>query len=480
MEILIALYAIFFLILAVRRLDWAIMLIIIALPSYLIRFKIFNLPSTLLELMILIAFFVWTVANYKRIYVNLRELLLKNNYKIKIRYPFDLEIILLLIVAFIAAGVADFSEGALGAWKAYFFEPILFFILIINIFPTETKKEKIFWSLAISSLIVSLIAIFQKITGVFIFNDFWATADTRRVVSFFGYPNAVGLYLGPILLVLIGWFVQQFKNYKLNIKQISSVAPDSARQDKIKQFLKISFIAVSIICSFSAIYFAKSKGALLGVIVGIVVFGLLAGKKARIIVFLSAIIFGVCVYIYQPAKNSIIANITFNNLSGQIRQQQWRETWQMLKAGRIISGAGLANYQKTIQQYHQAGIFFNNNNDPDFHRKTVFSEDYRRKHWQPLEIYLYPHNIIFNFWSELGLAGLLLFIWVIGKYFYILIADRRSQTADFMYLNLGLLGAMTVIVIHGLVDVQYFKNDLAILFWLLMGLSPNAIFGIKF
>ena len=29
---------------------------------------------------------------------------------------------------------------------------------------------------------------------------------------------------------------------------------------------------------------------------------------------------------------------------------------------------------------------------------------------------------------------------------------------------------MTVLLIHGLVDVPYFKNDLAVLFWIIIGL----------
>ncbi|MEK7202901.1 MAG: O-antigen ligase family protein [Patescibacteria group bacterium] len=461
METLIAFYAIFFLILAVRHLDLAIMLIIIALPSYLIRFNIFNLPITLLELMIWLAFFVWASANWRLINANLRELFKKHSQKIKNKYPFDFEIILLLIISFIAVGVAGFSAGTFGVWKAYFFEPILFFILIINIFQRETDRKKILWPLAISALLVSLVAIFQKITGAFIFNEFWATTNTRRVVSFFGYPNAIGLFLGPIILILVGWLVQTIVNYKLQAEQIFNLK-------KIKLFFIINIV---IILSVLSIYFAKSKGAILGVVAGLVVFGLLAGKKARAVVLLLIIIFSLAVCFCQPCKKSVIENITLNNLSGQIRQQQWRETWQMLKNGRIIFGAGLANYQKTVQPYHQAGIFFNNNNDPDFHRKTVFNVNFRRTHWQPTEIYLYPHNIILNFWSELGLAGLLLFIWIIGKYFYISAANCKSQTANCKFLNLGLLGAMIVIVAHGFVDVPYFKNDLAILFWLLVAMT---------
>jgi len=42
------------------------------------------------------------------------------------------------------------------------------------------------------------------------------------------------------------------------------------------------------------------------------------------------------------------------------------------------------------------------------------------------------------------------------------------------YLKLGLLGALVVIIVHGLVDVPYFKNDLSLLFWLIIFLIGSA------
>jgi len=101
------------------------------------------------------------------------------------------------------------------------------------------------------------------------------------------------------------------------------------------------------------------------------------------------------------------------------------------------------------------------------------SSTLRTKYWQPVEIYMYPHNIFLNFWSELGLLGVLLFIWLIGKYLFIslklTLALSREKKAE-KYLILGLLSAMITIVVHGLVDVPYFKNDLAVMFWILFAL----------
>jgi len=82
---------------------------------------------------------------------------------------------------------------------------------------------------------------------------------------------------------------------------------------------------------------------------------------------------------------------------------------------------------------------------------------------------------------------MLLFVWIIGKYFifgFKIILNSKfppalklrrtsqipnSKTND-NYFIIGLLGAMTAIIIHGLVDVPYFKNDLAAMFWVFLAI----------
>jgi O-antigen ligase len=70
---------------------------------------------------------------------------------------------------------------------------------------------------------------------------------------------------------------------------------------------------------------------------------------------------GAIISAYAPVRQYAIKKITLRDLSGEIRKQQWRETWQMLKASpkKFIFGTGLANYQASIAPYHQEGIFYN-------------------------------------------------------------------------------------------------------------------------
>jgi O-antigen ligase len=494
MTILIFLFGILFFVLAWKRLDWAVLLMIAALPAYLIRFSVFGLPMTILELMILISFFVWLVTktNFK-LFIRGKyswQEFKENKFK-REKYPWRWEIVALLIISWIAIAVGGFTNGALGIWKAYFFEPILVFILVLNLFKDKKGIEKIIFALTVSAFAVSILAVYQKLTGNLIDNPFWSAEATRRAVSFFGYPNAVGLYLGPIVMILVGYFFSVIltphaAGEESQVTANKTSPPTNqrsfahwAQDDNIKKF----FVGSIIIFSLLSIYFAKSEGAIIGLLVAFFVFGILAGKKLRWATLILTIICSGAILSYAPTRTLVLDKVQLHDLSGQIRRQQWKETWKMLNDSRLLLGAGLDNYQKSIKPYHQEGIFVYDFNDPNFHAKLVASDELKKQVWQPTEIYMYPHNIILNFWSEIGLLGMILFAWIFIKYFWIAISnfefriskqnlkfDNSKCKIQNYFINLGLLCAMIVIIVHGLVDVPYFKNDLAVMFWVMLAM----------
>lgn len=444
MEILTIASLILFAIIAILRLDWAIFITLAALPAYLLRFNLGPIPMTTLEAMIIIVFVIWFFREQpwrrwkKSDWQGRRQ-----------KYPYHLEIVGILIAAWAGLAIAGFDNAALGIFKAYFLEPIMLYIVIIN--HGQGSNRKFIWPLAISATVISLVAIFQQLTGLFIFNDFWALASQRRVTSVFAYPNAVGLYLGPIIFLLAGTF-----------------ASYPRRTNLLTAGKKILLLLI-IILSVVAIFFAKSEGALIGLAGGTIIVALLHNKRSRQIAagIITASI--LVLIISAPAWQYVQKKASLMDLSGQIRRQQWKETMQMLEDGRLISGAGLSNYQEIVKPFHQEGIFVKND-DSDWYRKVVWNDEYKKQVWQPVEIYMYPHNIFLNFWTEIGLLGALLFTWLIGRYFYEAIRLQSKLERQAKMISLGLIGAMSALVIHGLVDVPYFKNDLAIIFWLLIAL----------
>jgi O-antigen ligase len=127
--------------------------------------------------------------------------------------------------------------------------------------------------------------------------------------------------------------------------------------------------------------------------------------------------------------------------SGSVRQIIWNESWKMLEEHPVF-GAGLSGYPGTIPPYHEATY---------------------------IEIFQYPHDLFLNFWSEMGLAGLAAFLWILGL--AVFTAWRRLATRpNEAWLVAAVIGALAAIFVHGLVDVPYFKNDLAMMVWLIISL----------
>ncbi|MBI4450308.1 O-antigen ligase family protein [Candidatus Uhrbacteria bacterium] len=147
----------------------------------------------------------------------------------------------------------------------------------------------------------------------------------------------------------------------------------------------------------------------------------------------------------QPKWGSpLVQKLTFQKWSGSVRLAQYRETWRLLR-DHPIRGAGLAGYQQAIAPYHEK---------------------------RDVEIFLYPHNLLLAIWVELGLAGLLLFLTILYQFFRQLfsppLSGRGSERGWGRY---GIVAAMFVVLVHGLVDVPYFKNDLAMLVWVIVAIG---------
>jgi len=76
-----------------------------------------------------------------------------------------------------------------------------------------------------------------------------------------------------------------------------------------------------------------------------------------------------------------------------------------------------------------------------------------------------PHNVYLAFLVQTGLVGFIGFIWLL-VWFYkngLEIYKKRKTTVV-------LMSVMTYFLIHGLIDTVYWKNDLAVFFWLIIGI----------
>lgn len=376
--------------------------LIILLPTYLFRSKILFLPFTFLELALIVVFISWLVSK-------IQNGELRNLGAAIQRYR--LPITLILLASTVSFIISPDRTAAAGLWKAYFIEPLLFFVMIANILKSPEDKKTILWALGISTLSISLFAISQKFTGFGIFEPSWTGPENRRVTAMFSSPNAVGLFLGPITALYIGWILEEWKKLMPTVLK-----------------------TIVVILNLIAIWFTVSHGTMIGLAAAIAFLLFFGWNK----IWTSAlVIIGGVIALFIPKAQALI---TFSDAAGQNRLMLWELALQHLIVSPInfIFGAGILGYAK-IQ---------------DAVRDPLIIE--------PL---LYPHNIFLNFWTEIGLLGLIAFVLVFVSTYI-----KGLKKASPSWLTLGALAAVTAIAVHGLIDVPYFKNDLAILFWIFIAL----------
>lgn len=427
--------------LAIARFRWALFVLVALLPTYLLRFQIGWLPSTWLEVMIWIVVVVWIVRHSERARRveespagKGRDSILRKILRLRFaslrmtreNWPLTLGIALLLIAATISMFIAPDLRTAAGLWKAYFIEPIALFVVFITTFK---KKDipKIIFALSLTALVTSVLAIYQKFTGAWIPNPYWAAEETRRVTSVWGFPNAIGLFLAPLIPLFItqGW--RFYRSASLRSRMT------------VKKLLITIYYLLITIAALAAIVFAKSTGALVALIAAAILIGIIYKKTRVTTIAVTAL--AIILIVFLPAAQSIRQELLFQDYSGGLRIDMWGEAVELISDHPIL-GTGLSSYKSQIHRY-------------------------RIDKW--IEIFQYPHNILLNFWIEIGALGVLAFILIFYWVFKILIPPLTKGGAG-RVLNYTLIATFTIILIHGIVDVPYFKNDLAILFWLLITL----------
>jgi putative inorganic carbon (hco3(-)) transporter len=224
-----------FFLLSVMRPAWALGLILSLLPTYLIRLKLINIPTTALELMVGVFLLAVLLTHAKEIWPRVRELG-KLNW---------------VICGFMAAAAISVfyspeTARALGQLKAFFVEPVLIFYASVIILKRPVELRSTLRALFISAVVISILGILQYWTHLYLPLRFWGYGlEVKRITSVFEYPNALALYLGPLVVFYLALWL---KAYDL--------------------FPRI-WMALGLVSMFTAVVLTYSRGAWLGVMAGV-------------------------------------------------------------------------------------------------------------------------------------------------------------------------------------------------------------------
>lgn len=383
------------------RMPVALTILFALLPTYLIRTQIGPIPTTLLELLLLTTILIGAWQYQTNIQTALRHVWRHAPYVC-------IGTILFLLGASIGVMTSVDMRTALGEWKAFYIEPVLFAtVLFVALRLDVPLRKAVLSGITISVVSIILFTLFQILSGgMFVPDGFWASDGTFRATAWYGFPNGVGIMLGLSCFLVLSYIHTTVRSHAHTVA-----------------YTFILFLTTGI-----ALIAARSSGAIIGLLGGAVLL-LAAHARTRIPTIMCGAV-TLIVFLLLPLSHPVKQELFLQDRSGQIRTHMWAEAWQML-LDRPILGAGMASYEERVVPYHT----------------TVNGEG--------IEIFHHPHNIWLTLWANTGMIGVLGFAIVYFSVGFIAIRDRQWY----------LFAALISFFLMGLVDSPYIKNDWAILFW---------------
>jgi O-antigen ligase len=325
----------------------------------------------------------------------------------------------------VALIVAIFSHDridALGIFKGWFLVPTIFAWTIVQVFDAQTWR-RLRLPLFVVAIIIALWAIAQKygfLTTAFYQNgdaSFNTYLSEGRAFGPFESPNYLAMFLTPVLLITAPIFASCRK-----------------RMPKILSLVGIIIITYAITSS-------TSRGGQIALDLAILLFVALSlanrqkqrSPKITTIVILSSVVLANAAYfLILPRVDTAGGD--------SLRREITEFAWQMARQ-HPLWGIGLGNFQNAIGQI------------------SIGDDSFQT---YALPFALHPHNLFLALWLNLGLAGLMVFFGlVVGM------LKRLATHPE----GLAVSAALFAILIHGIFDTTYFKNDLSAIFWLIFAIS---------
>lgn len=306
--------------------------------------------------------------------------------------------------------MAQDTLSALGIIKSWFLIPAIAGILVYINFSIKDANLAIA-ALVVPSLIISSLALYQFVAQEFVSLD-------GRATAWFSSPNYLGLYLSPILLLSL-WNTLNSKGY-----------------------LRLLNIVVSV-AGMATLILSNSIGSLLALGVGWGVGLIFIISKRRTSVLGRFVVFGsLLVAALALAAPYLAASFNFiERQSWAVRQQVWAVSGHMIQDSWMF-GQGLGSFEAKYLGY----------------ARDLFPN--------PLETnILHSHHLLFEWWINAGILGLIGFVGIVIQWL------RQLLISPNYPLTVGLLAAMVAILVHGLIDVSYFKNDLSAIFAIIVSLT---------
>jgi len=354
---------------------------------------------------------------------------------------------LLIGLALLSALAAQYTDLALREWRTVFLAGGGFALLLGGVLtqsdnPARSRRVLLNAWLA-GGTAVALIALWQFVSGEMIIQ----AEGVTRVRGLYGSPNNLALYLERTLAVGIGYW--GISHWVLGVGQ-------NARARKYP--ISTVYYLLSIVVQLAALVLTFSKGALfLGLPAMLLALGVggvwLLARQGRSLGFLwwLAGIGGLVALGLLPFLGTERFRLLLDfgaGTTGGLRLSLWRSAWAIALDYPWL-GVGPDNF---LYAYRSGYILPTAWQDPNLN---------------------HPHNFVLDWWTRLGLPGLLLAgLWIGGG---VRRLWRQLSSGRDAGLALGCLAAIAAALAHGLIDASFALPDLFLVWVLLLSIDKGPM-----
>ena len=419
------------------------------LPTYLIRFPLFGIPTNFFEVAVVTVFLVTMCVpkTRKQLISSMRA----------IPMSFLVWMCLFLLAAIISTIYSPVLRSSLGVLKGWVVIPMFFGLLVYSV----ARTVVILHSLTLSGLVVALLGLSQ--------------ADGfERIKSIYDVPNSLALFLVPVFVIASRLGIQK----KDRFYQLSSLIMLIAIIYTQSFGAIIALVGTVVIGHVFVSWFPspqlgrgilprrrEGEGWLGGMLYGLpssvirfahVTFSPIGEKGNYYLLFFILLIFFTLFFTFSGRIQYLISPFTHPNTtnSATVRLQLWDIGIRLIQKHPIL-GIGLGQFEPAYQaELHRRFAEKENGLIPEF----VFRD---------------PHNWILSFWLNMGLLGSISFVGLNYLAIKGFTLSERSESKgggrdrEHVY-NQSITLALISILIFGLFDTIYWKNDLSALWWMLL------------
>ncbi len=322
----------------------------------------------------------------------------------KTGYPFWASAILIIAGISIGVFVSTDQRAALGILKGWFVVPIMLSWVVYQVSDKElfARLPKM---LLINVLLVSLYAILQWLNVIPLLSH-----QSAELNQYINQGRALGFFESPNYLAM----------YLVPLTLFVGVSLYYSNQKRLLPFL---------IAPLVVIFLTASRAGEVALVGSLFMLGYwIKPNYHRVLFVILGIVAIVGLFIWS----------SHHGQSDTIRLVIWEGALKLVRTHPIF-GVGPGQFRSQLSLLHQG--------EPAY--------------WQFVHPYaLHPHNIFLSYWLSGGLLALVGFLLLLGQLF------RQAIQAKSTWLTLAAITAVSSVILQGLFDSTYLKNDLAMFFWL--------------